>query len=593
MGRPFGAKLIVAAGDETSSDVDCKVGRRGPLFIRTNDSLAFRMMANNSIRILVLVALSWVCLAVYFLLPQEKFEPYLSFSSHSNESAIPPASSLSLKPAALHLIVPASNPDPNLCKVLLSAGVLGYPSPVIVNWNHTFADDRYVEGGSHLAKLSGVETYLSSLEDAQDEDLVLMVDGYDVWLQLRPQTLVSRFYDINRKADARLAKELGPAQTTWNIHQEVVFGVQKRCWPWTFDDPPCYAAPESTLPADIYGPDTDTDIGSEPNPYIKFRPRYTNSGVVMGTVRGMRKMFRQAVMRLESTEGEKNMGSDQYVLAHIIGDQNVWREAVRRDEEAKVEGSKIGRGLSGLLDGWRKKPPKEAIQYNEDHIRQVREKAALEPDGTLEFGVGYDYWSELGLATVFQEDETEWLVWSNSTQVSGVEATYGLPLKKSRLRKFPEDVSHTPPPFHTFNDEPLLPRNTSWDQVPLFTNAYTGVVPAVIHHNAHRDGRKKLREEWWDKLWMQPYARVLYDASIWEPIMPVAYAGGEGGEGSANVRKEYWPAERWKGGARTSPSSANGTQVKTEWLRFDDVCKAYHEEVFRDGKGPWTLPEAH
>ena len=75
----------------------------------------------------------------------------------------------------LHVLIPASRPDPNLCKAILSGNVLGYPRPTIINWNQTFDDPAFVEGGSHLAKINGTAQYLYSLDVSRDEDLVLMI----------------------------------------------------------------------------------------------------------------------------------------------------------------------------------------------------------------------------------------------------------------------------------------------------------------------------------------------------------------------------------------------------------------------------------
>jgi hypothetical protein len=74
---------------------------------------------------------------------------------------------------------------------------LGYPVPQIINWNQTFNDPAFVEGGSHLAKINGTAQYLNGLDETHDDDLVLMLDGYGAWIQLRPQTVVDRFFDIN------------------------------------------------------------------------------------------------------------------------------------------------------------------------------------------------------------------------------------------------------------------------------------------------------------------------------------------------------------------------------------------------------------
>lgn len=375
---------------------------------------------------------------------------------------------------------------------------------------------------------------------------------------------------MNKKADERLGIQFKGLARANGIRQEIVFGCQKRCWPWTENDPPCYAVPHSSMPNDIYGPDTDTDIGYEPNPYIKFRPRFINSGYAMGTVRAMKKMFAQA---LELLEFEKNMGSDQYIFGHILGDQEVWREAVRRDSLKNHE--KILEQLSDLGGN-----PK--IKFNPKHIEEVRAKAAARPDKNFEFHIGLDYASEIGLNTVFAEDDTEWLTWSDGRELLKAEANLNITAEQSHLHNLSTDIISTAPPFWTFNNEELLPRTTAWTDVPLFTNIWTGIVPAVIHHNAHRDGRKALREEWWDKLWMQKYARILYDAWIWEPIVPIAYSGG----------RDWWPADRWKGGGRNGPK-IDSEEGFERWVRFDEICADYSEEVFRDGKGPWILPEDH
>lgn len=475
-------------------------------------------------------------------------------------------------PANLHLLVPASKGDPNLCKVLVSAGILGYPSPVIINWNQTF-NENLVEGGSHLAKISGIHDHLNKFEARQDDDLVLMVDGYDIWFQLRPQTLIDRYFAINRRADERTNERLKEAASRHNIRQEIVFGCQKRCWPWSENDPPCYAVPQSDLPSDVYGPQTDTDIGNEENPYIKFRPRFLNSGVAIGTVRAMRKLFAQA---LKNMENEKNFGSDQFIFSHIFGDQEVWREAIRQDS---LSGPK--KVAEKVIDRNQK------VKWNPDHIEEVRKKAAQTTDGTYEFGIGVDFRSEIGLNTVFAEDDTAWLTWSNHDEVLEAKQALEISAEDPRLQNLSTDIATTIPPFWTFNHEPSLPRWTNWSSIPLFTNIWHDNVPAVIHHNAHRDGRKALRMEWWDKIWFFRYMRTMYDASIYEPIVPIAYSGYD--EESQRV---WWPGERWKGGGRNGPK-IDSEIFDEQWVGFEEMCYEFHEEVFRDGKGPWTLPEAH
>jgi hypothetical protein len=96
------------------------------------------------------------------------------------------------------VLIPANNPDVNLCKTLLTSNALGYPDPIILAWqekydtgefcetsidtsnNGTLSDnatDYLLGGGSHLAKISAVLDWLEKSE-AADNDLVVMMDAY-------------------------------------------------------------------------------------------------------------------------------------------------------------------------------------------------------------------------------------------------------------------------------------------------------------------------------------------------------------------------------------------------------------------------------
>lgn len=77
------------------------------------------------------------------------------------------------------MLIPASKPNAHLCKVMLSAGVLGYPTPALINWGMEFHDKSLSSGGSHIAKIAGIQHYLESITSGQNDDLVLVVDGYD------------------------------------------------------------------------------------------------------------------------------------------------------------------------------------------------------------------------------------------------------------------------------------------------------------------------------------------------------------------------------------------------------------------------------
>lgn len=203
----------------------------------------------------------------------------------------------------------------------------GFPPPALINWDVEYNEENLVGGGSHLAKITGMAAWLSTLPSRQDHDVVLMVDGHDIWFQLGPDVLIARYLDINRRADDRLARKLRlGASDVGRTRQSIIFGAQKRCWPRDQDDPACYAVPESTLPEHVYGASTDSNAGANAeNPYRTFRPSYLNSGVIMGEVGSLRKLFVEAKKK---TEEDKNFGSDQNIFAELFGQQELHRAYV-------------------------------------------------------------------------------------------------------------------------------------------------------------------------------------------------------------------------------------------------------------------------
>ncbi|KEQ97539.1 hypothetical protein AUEXF2481DRAFT_38056 [Aureobasidium subglaciale EXF-2481] len=68
------------------------------------------------------------------------------------------------------------------------------------------------------------------MDSVRDSDLVSMNDGYDIWFQLRPQNILDRYFDINRRADERIEEELRcEVVPKHDIRQQIVFPCQKRC----------------------------------------------------------------------------------------------------------------------------------------------------------------------------------------------------------------------------------------------------------------------------------------------------------------------------------------------------------------------------
>ena len=194
--------------------------------------------------------------------------------------------------AALHLLVPLTSPSLLFCKSLASSILTSYPPPILINFNVTFSMQAIARG----AKIQGISSYLQRPAfPYEPSDLVLMADGYDVWFQLPPDVLCSRYIESFPK-------------------HSIVFGADKSCWPNHPDSPPCLLAPPSPLPTDAYGPQTEKDIRDR----YKFRPRWLNAGNVIGEWSGMESVYNRGA---EIAQRKGDVRSDQGILLDVWGEE--------------------------------------------------------------------------------------------------------------------------------------------------------------------------------------------------------------------------------------------------------------------------------
>jgi hypothetical protein len=58
----------------------------------------------------------------------------------------------------------------------------------------------------------------------------------------------------------------------------------------------------------------------------------------------------------------------------------------------------------------------------------------------------------------------------------------------------PVDITQSSAPFLSVgsNTSAAAASPSDWSHVPLYTNLYTGTIPATIHHNARQHGMKSL-----------------------------------------------------------------------------------------------------
>lgn len=477
----------------------------------------------------------------------------------------------SLKKAdpSFHLLIPASEANANLCKTILSAFILNYPAPTLINYGKNFTGDTW-DKGTHTGKIRGVYDFLINAKHVADQDLVLIVDGYDVWFQLPPEVLIERYNSITRRANERLRKQYGVSTPKKPMEdgqkeqmpmysQKVIYAADKLCWPNAAEDPACTAVPPSTLPKSTYGTETDKD----PHGFLN-RPRYLNSGTVIGPASDLRAILDRATDKVEKN-GRGDLG-DQFVLSEIYGEQEYVRKAIRHSRQ-----SAGGRWISWLS---------KTLGISGSSKKVTANNMTFVPGQRYEFGLGLDYESQLFQTMTHSHGDIDFLYFNDTDTLAHVQEQHHIP--SPHALSLPLDIQRSTLPVPaqpaaltegtgTGSTAYYLDRistNISWSTIPLATNPHVPSVPAMLHLN----GDKTYLSSWWTKMWYQPDSRALLRNYMQSTRGPsAAHAAAVGTDSSWNMRGG-------KGGVWTDTA---------QWLEWGEICKGYEDEVFGDGKGVW------
>lgn len=178
---------------------------------------------------------------------------------------------------------------------------------------------------THLAKLRAIEKYLDALSAQEDDDLVLIVDGYDIIMQLPVEVMIERYFTIIQDSNARLADRFNMTVDELHssgMHNTIFWGPDKLCWPTDWDAPRCWAAPDSWLgTTKAFGPQTSD--GS-----MEFADqKWLNSGTVLGPVGDLRRYITATMGEIRRTYDVnfENRESDQYYLSNVWARQEYHR----------------------------------------------------------------------------------------------------------------------------------------------------------------------------------------------------------------------------------------------------------------------------
>ena len=460
---------------------------------------------------------------------------------------------------SFHVVIPASASNERLCKTLLSSFLLNYPPPTLVNFGKIFTGDNW-DNGSHAGKIKGVYSFLSGNSQVYDDDLVLVIDGYDVWFQIPPEVMVKRYHALIQDASRRLRKQYGSTRkqvssegTTMSrpqiYQQTVVFGADKLCWPNGPDDPACASLPESTLPNDSYGKKTDQDPEGFNN-----RPKYLNSGTIIGPVSDVRAIYKRALEKVD--QGFGAIG-DQFVFAEILGEQEYSRDLAN----------------SKARNSWFLGLPRNSSPFQPSlPTKSTVKNVTLIPNQRYEYSVGLDYTSSLFQTMTHSHEDIRFTTYNNITSRSS-----------SKREDLPLDVTSARPPYPSNDTLTTLMTNTilrlsesldklpshdqnTWLSTPLATNLRSFTVPTLLHIN----GDKSLLDSWWPSMWFWPNARALLRHHIRTP-QPLLW-------GTVRGQEKMWDMRGGRGGVWTQ---------ERRWLEWGEICEGVEDSVFGDGKGKW------
>ena len=462
---------------------------------------------------------------------------------------------------SFHLLIPFTESSGNLCKTLLSSFLLNYPPPTLINYGKAFPSDGW-DHDSHARKIRGVYNLLSKDKKVRDDDLVLIVDGSDIWFQIPPEVLIKRYHSVSRDANKRLKRRYGTAirRRPWEpltrqrvpiFAHTVLFASDKFCRPNQVDSPACAVLPPSALPLDAYSSGTEKDSDG-----FKDQSTFLDSGTIIGPVSDVRAIYERALEKVE--RGGGGLGG-QFVFAEILGEQEDQREGLRQASRGRFQ-RWIGGHMNALMISSSNSviPPVTETTANPDH-RYDRN----------EFSIGLDYTSSV-VQTLKHSDYHI----SSSTY----NATYPLPNDILTARPpFPGSYEPTYlaasslPPFSANLDlEPDSYGKQTWHTLPLVTDTITHTIPALFHFN----GDDSYFKEWWPKMWFQPHSRALLRAYMRTP-QPMLW-------GVKGQRQRTWDRRGGKGGVWTTDAN---------WMGWEEICKGVEEDVFMDGKGVWMKEE--
>ncbi|KAH8122649.1 hypothetical protein LI328DRAFT_157321 [Trichoderma asperelloides] len=480
-------------------------------------------------------------------LPASLIAPSLN-SSKANQDSVPD-SAPEPKTSRLHYLIPASQPNLHFCYNLVSSAVNRYPVPTLLGWHGV---DEFDAAKTHLAKLRAMERYFNSLPPDEDDDLAIIVDGYDILIQLPPEIMVERYFQVAERADAHLAQRFDISVGELHrrgLRQTVFLGPDKLCWPIDPVASRCWSAPESPIKPAAWGPDKGD------NAMLYADPRWLNSGTIMGPIGDLRRYIAATMDEIRATHDPlyEFRESDQYYMANVWGRQEYWR--------SRVMGSDIPEFPPDKIIPAKTNP----FQTTEYHVAIEYESALFQTRAGYQPYFGYVQFNESGLTAKLTADVRE----------EG-------PFFQPPTIKMPKSIVASLSKLYDAIPE-AHPGSTSADWLSVVELG----VNFITHHIYglwHCTGPKEFVEFEYPTLWFYPYVKSLLKAAVrasqaGEPLTHKLI------DGRKWVPKKYYPA----GDTPDDEFGGAWTDLDGEFVPWRDLCQPHNDLLFEGEENRPTL----
>lgn len=461
-------------------------------------------------------------------------------------SAVPDAASDeedAVKTSKFHYLIPASGKNRRLCFNLVSSAANQYPVPALMGWNGQGLLDAHA---THLAKLRAIERYLNSLGPEEDEDIVLIVDGYDIILQLPPDIMLERYFEVVESENKRTAERFGITVDQvyeGNLQTTLFFGPDKICWPINWKAPRCWAVPDSTLPAKAFGPKTNN------GEMTLMLPKWLNSGTLIGPAGHMRAYISATMYEIMNSWNPDNMykDSDQFYLANVWGRQEYFR-SLKLAKDGNVPGGPSDRMLPTVYN------KKEEVEF---HVGIEYESTMFQTKAGYERFVDWIHYTGTETPTATMSKD----LFSEGEQFK----PYPIEMPK-RIEESLSQIYDSIPEAH--------PGSTSKDWIRnifLGTNFVTKHIWALWHVT----GDKAVIEDQYTKFWFYPFARSLVKASVKKLQLDNRIS-------DKLIGGRYWVHKTTYPDAQTLTDPMGGAWSDEHggtWVNFEEMCQDFEADV--------------